>query len=103
MTLDYRWNKPSKIASKMPATDLTTEKDSPELVAQWDGRALWLRVGSFYQDGDRHPDACLWVCYQNKYLNSALQGPLCIDKGTWSLIRDRIDDWFSKAEHGDRV
>ena len=71
------------------------ENDMPMLtVDDSEGQRLWVRVGPVFNGSKIHKQYGLWINYQPKSMESALQGPVLISPSTWRRMKRDIDAMF---------
>ena len=81
----------------MATSYLITDEGAVVVAIEESGsQALYVRVGSVWDDDERRREPGIWVEYQAEYMNSALCGPLLFSRQTWRALNKEIERRFRR-------
>lgn len=66
-----------------------------------EGQRLWLRVGPVFTKGGVSKVPGIWIEYQEKSLNTPMQGPVLLSPSTWEKMKKYIDSYLTEFKKQD--
>lgn len=54
-------------------------------------QALWVRVGSVWDDGQPRTEPGVWISWQDEYMNSSMGGPVLLTPAVWRELAHAVE------------